>query len=145
MQQVARETLDGGRDGSTDALDPVRLEHVRGRGDRRRAEPEQRVRPGRDRRRDLAGHDHHLAAVLEREVRRDQRSRPLACLDDDGRGAEAGDDPVPRRESPRRGLDARLVLRHDQPRLGDPAGELAVRGRVVAVDPAAEHGDRDAA
>ena len=48
-------------------------------------------------------------------------------------------------KAPGRGLDARLVLRHDQPALDDPAGELAVRCRVVAVDAAAEHGDRDAA
>ncbi len=94
---------------------------------------------------DLAGNDHHLTSVLEREVRRDQRSRALARLDDHGRGAETGDDPVPGREPPRRGLDARLVLRHDQPSLDDPAGKVAVRGRVVAVDAAAEHGDGDTA
>ena len=143
-QQVAGESLDRRR-GLDRRLDPVRLEHVGGRRHRRRTEAEQGIRPRRDRGGDLAGHDHHLASVLEREVRRDQRSRPLACLDDHGRGAETGDDPVAGRESPRRGLDARLVLRHDQPLLDDAAGQVAMRRRVVAVDAAAEHGDGDAA
>ena len=97
------------------ALDSVRLEHVRGRCDRCRSETKQGVRPRRDSRRDLAGNDHHLAPVLEGEVRCDQRPRALARLDDDGCRTETGNDPVPRREAPGRGLDPRLVLRHDQP------------------------------
>ena len=59
--------------------------------------------------------------------------------------AEPGDDPVPRGEAPRRGLDARLVLGDDEAALADPSRELRVRRRVVAVDAAAEHGDGHAA
>ena len=80
-------------------------------GDRRRAEPQQRVRAAREQRRDLAGHGEHLAALVEREVGGDQRAAPLARLDDDGRVAEPGDDPVARREPPRRRLDARRDTR----------------------------------
>ena len=112
---------------------------------RRRTEPEQRVRPGGQRARDLSRHCEHVAALLEREVGRDERAAPLARLDDDRRRAETGDDPVARREAPRRRLDARLVLGDDEARLADPARQLGVRRRVVAVDPAAEHGDRRAA
>ena len=56
----------------------------------------------------------------------------------------AGDDPVPRREAPRRRLDAGCVLRDDQPPLGDPRASSGFDGRIVAVDPAAEHGDGEA-
>ena len=101
--------------------------------------------PAESARADLAGHGEHLAPLLECEVGGDQRAAPLACLDDDGRAAEAGDDPVAGREPPRRGLDARRVLGDDQPGRDDPAREVGVRGRVVAVDAAAEHGDGRAA
>ena len=131
--------------GSDDAgvlgLDAERLEHVRDRGERRRAVPEQPVRADRERGRDLARHREHLAAFLEREVGGDQRAAPLARLDDDRRLREAGDDAVPGGKAPRRRLDAGRVLRHDQAALRDPGGELGVRGGVVAVDAAAEDGD----
>jgi len=48
---------------------------------------------------------------------------------------------VPRREPPRCGLDPRRVLRDDEPALADSSGKLRVRGRIVAFDPATEHGD----
>ena len=57
---------------------------------------------------------------------------------------EAGDDAVARRKAPRRGLDAGRVLGDDQPRLGDAPRQVGVRGRVVAVDAAAEDRDRRA-
>src|SRR5207342_2179155 len=51
---------------------------------------------------------------------------------------------VPSRKSPGRRLHTGFVLGDDQPAaLDDPAAELGVRGRVVSVDPAAEHGDRE--
>ena len=37
--------------------------------------------PRRQRARDLAGHGEHVATLLEREVGRDERAAPLACLD----------------------------------------------------------------
>ena len=101
--------------------------------------------PADSERRDLARHREHLAPLLEREIGGDQRAAALARLDDDGRRAQPGDDAVARRESPRRGLDAGRVLRDDEPGLGDASRELGVRGRVVAVDAAAEHGDGRAA
>ena len=99
------------------------------------------VRPAREPRRDLPGNGEDLAAQLEREVRRDQRSGSLPRLDHDGGKRESGDDPVARGETPWRRLDSGLVLRHDLATLADPARELRVRPRVVAVDTAAE--DRD--
>ena len=87
------------------------------------------------------GHGEHLAPLLEREIGRDQRAAALARLDDDRRRAEPGDDAVARREPPGRGLDAGRVLRDDEARVGDAARELGVRGRIVAVDAAAEDGD----
>ena len=127
--------------GSHGRLDPDRLEHVGGARDGNGAEAEQRVRPVRERRGDLARHGEHLAALVEREVGRDQRAAALARLDDDRRAREAGDDPVSGRKPPRRRLDTRRVLGHDQPALGDLGREARVRARVVAVDAAAEHGD----
>ena len=49
------------------------------------------------------------------------------------------------RKSPRGGLDAGLVLRDDEPSFTDPSRKFSVRGRIVAVDATAEHGDRDSA
>ena len=59
--------------------------------------------------------------------------------------AEPGDDAVAGRESPRRGLDARRVLRDDQPVAAIARASSACAARVVAVDAAAEHGDGAAA
>ena len=126
-------------------LDPEDLEHVLRARHGRRAEPEQRIRAGRERARDLARHRKHLAPLLEREVRRDQGAAALARLDHHRRPTEAGDDPVAGREAPGCGLDAGLVLGDDETRLADPSRELGVRGRIVAIDAASEHGDRHAA
>ena len=94
--------------------------------------------------RDLSRNREHVSPLLQCEVGRDQRAAPLARLDDDRRLAEPGDDPVPRGKSPRRRLDAGLVLGDDQAALADPSSELGVGGRVVAVDPTSEHRDRHA-
>ena len=110
-------------------LDPERGEDVGGARQRRRTQLEQRVRPRRQRARDLAGNGEDLSALLEREVGRDQRAAALARLDDDGCRAEAGDDPVACREAPRSRLDARRVLGDDEAGGGDPARELGVRAR----------------
>ncbi len=104
----------------------------------------QRVRAGGECARDLAGDGEDLASFLEREVGRDQGAAPLARLDDDGRGAEPGDDAIARREAPGRRLDAGRVLGDDEPGRRDLTRQLAVRRRIVAVDPAAEHRDRRA-
>ena len=63
--------------------------------------------PALSARRDLPRHRQHLPPVLEREVRGDERARALARLDDDRRAGKPGDDPVARREAPRRGLHTR--------------------------------------
>jgi hypothetical protein len=47
----------------------------------------------------------------------------------------------PRREPPRRRLHTRRVLRHHEPPVADPCGELCVRGWVVAIDAAPKHRD----
>ena len=115
------------------------------RRERRRAASQQAVRARGQRRRDLARHGEDLAALLEREVGSDQRAASLARLDDDRRLGEAGDDAVAGREAPRRRLDAGRVLGHDQTTLGDARRELGMGGGVVAVDAAAEDGDRQTA
>ena len=122
-------------------LDPERGEDVGGARQRRCAQLEQRVRPRRQRARDLTGNRENLSAFLEREVGRDQGAAALARLDDDGCRAESGHDSVARRKAPRSRLDSRRVLRNDQARGGDPACELSVCGGIVPVDAAAEHGD----
>ena len=99
LEQLPGETA-GRLDRGACGLEAVRLEHVCCGRDRRRPEPQQGVRACRDRRRDLARHHHHLPAVLEREVRRDERAGALAGLDHYRGRAEAGDDPVPRGEPP---------------------------------------------
>ena len=112
------------------SLEPEAGEHVVRARQRRRAELEQIVRARGQGRRDLAGHREHLSPLLQREVGGDQCAASLARLDDDGGGAEPGDDPVARREAPRRRLDSRCVFRDDQSRRGDPAA----RGRGAPPD-----------
>ena len=117
----------GGSSPSTASTSPA---HVTGAG----AEPQQVVRAARELRGDLAGDGEHLASLLEREVGGDQRAAPLARLDDDRRERQARDDPVARREPPRRGLDARRVLGDDQPVARDlarraPRERAGSRGR----------------
>ena len=75
--------------GAAGELDPERMEHVADAGDRRRAEPQERVRAARERRRDLARNGQDLPPLLEREVGGDQRAASLARLDDHGRAREA--------------------------------------------------------
>ena len=94
---------------------------------------------------DLAGHREHLAPLLEREIGRDQRTAPVASLDDHRRRRETGDHAVPCREPPRCGLHPRRVLGDDESARPDAASQLPMSGRVVAVDPTAEHRDRRAA
>jgi len=65
-------------------------------------------------RRDLARDGEDLAPFFERQIGRDQRSAPLASLDNDGHGRQPRDDPVPRREPPGCGLDTRRVLGHGE-------------------------------
>ena len=101
------------------SFDPERLEHVAARRERRRAEAEERIRASGQGARDLSGNGEHLPSVLEREVGRDQRAASLTRLDDDGGGAETGDDPIACREPPRRGLNAGFVLGDDQCTLRD--------------------------
>src|SRR5439155_3712100 len=115
-------------------LDAEANEHVGGSRERGGAEFEQGVRPRGETRADLTRNREDLSPLLEREVGGDERTAPLACLDDDGRAAEAGDDPVAGRKPPRRRLDARRVLGDEQPRGGDAPRELGVRGGVVTVD-----------
>src|SRR6266851_605317 len=84
-------------------FEPEAREHVCGARQRRRPELEQRIRPRRERRRDLTRHGENLAALLEREIGGDQRAAALARLDHDGRRGEAGDDSITRRKPPGRG------------------------------------------
>ena len=81
-----------------------------------------------------------VTPLLEREVRGDERAAALAGLHDDRGGAQPRNDPVARREPPRRGLDPRLVLGDHEPAFRYAPRELRVRGRVVAVDSTAENG-----
>ena len=124
----------------------IRLEAERGEDvcrarERRRSQPQQRVRSGRKRRRDLSRDREDFASSLEREVGRDQGAAALAGLDDHGGRSEAGDDPVARREPPWRRLDPWRVFRDDKAPFADAARELGVGSGVVPVDSAAENGD----
>ena len=124
------------------ALEAEGFENVRRARCRGRSDPQQRVRACAEAGGDLARHGEHLAPVLQREVGGDERTGPLAGLDDDRRPRESRDDPVPGGEAPRSGLHAGLVLGHDEPSgRDDRARELGVGRRVVAVDATAEHRD----
>src|SRR5215218_2079377 len=92
------------------AGEPEEVQHVGGRRQRRRAELEQVVRPGRKGGRDLPGNGEHLAPLLECEVGRDQRAASFASLDHDRGRREPRDDPVACRKAPWGRLDARRVL-----------------------------------
>ncbi len=122
-------------------LDPERGEDVGGARQGAAPSLSSAFVPARQGGRDLARHREHLAPLLEREIRRDQSAAALACLDDDGRRAQPGHDAVARGEAPGRRLDAGRVLRDDEACVGDATRELGVRGRIVAVDAAAEDGD----
>ena len=89
-----------------------------------------------------AGHGQDVAADRERVIGRDQRARAPRRLDHDRRLRERRDDAVADGEAPRRRLDARPPLRDDRAGAGDARRERGVAPRVVAVDAAAEHGDR---
>ncbi len=131
------------RGDSRSHVEADRLEDVEDASHRRRSLTDQPVRPHAGGARDLPGHGHHLPSLLERHVGGDERARALAGLHDDGDEAQSGDDAIACGKAPRRRLDARLVLAHDEPaRCDDPPGELRVRRRVVAIDAAAEHRDR---
>ena len=109
------------------------------------AEAQKPVAPRGERRRDLTRDGEDLPPLFQSEIGCDQRAASFARLDDDDCGDKARDDAVPGGEAPGRRLDARWVLGNDQPSFADLPRELRVRGRVVTVYPAAEHGDRDAA
>ena len=138
---IVRDRLRGWLRLEAEGFENVRRARCRGRSD-----PQQRVRACAEGGCDLAGHREHLAPVLQREIGGDERTGPLARLDDDRRPREPRDDPVPGGEAPRGGLHAGLVLGHDEPSgRDDRARELGVRRRVVAVDATAEHRDGRAA
>ena len=90
----------------------------------------------------LARNGQYVSTFVESQVGGDQRAAALARLDDHGRVREPGDDPVSRGEAPRGGLDSRWVFGDDPPARRDLGGERRMGAWIVAVDPAAEHGDR---
>ncbi len=118
------------------------LEDVGCRCKRGRSRAQQRIRPRRERGRDLTRYGEHLAALLERKIGRDEGTAPLPRFDYHGGGGEPRDDSVACGETPRGGLDARRVLGHDEALLGDSSGELGVGRRIHTVDTTAEHCDR---
>ena len=102
--------------------------------------------PRRERRRDLARDREDLAPLLEREIGRDQRAAPLARLDDDASPAQRPA-MIRLRAGNRHGAGSTpgAYSETTSPRSRILRSELRVRARVVAVDAAAEHGDRHAA
>ena len=121
---------------------PTPIEHVAGRRERRRAKAQQRVRPRRQRGRDLAGHGEDLPPGLECEVGGDQGAAALARLDDDVAAARPA--MIRLRAGNRQGAGSTpgAYSETTSPLLADPGGELGVCGRVVAVDATTEHGHR---
>ena len=128
-----RRAPDGGRSAerrcerSTGRLDPERLEDVLGRSSPAIAPRRSSAFvPAERRRGDLARHGEHLAALLEREVGRDQRAAPLARLDDDRRARagrrRSGSAPESATERARRPAGTR---RRSSPRCAIPVARLA--------------------
>ena len=120
------------------------LEHVGARCQRRGPKPQERVRSGAERGRDLARTREHLAtsssaksAVINAPLRSRASTTTVACASPAmiRLRAESATVRAPRQARTRR----------RQGGVGDPPCELGVGRRVVAIDAAAQHGDRRAA
>ena len=94
---------------------------------------------------DVARHGEHVASLLERRSRGDERTALLACLDDDDRARQSADDAVAKRKEPRLRRRAGHALADDRAVLLDVARERRVLGRIDHVKSRSEHGDGDAA
>ena len=90
----------------------------------------------------MGRHRHHLAPLVERVARGDQAARAARRLDHHHGPGEARDQPVPAREVPRGGREAERLFRNQQPLGPDALRKRKVLGRVGAVEPARQHGDR---
>ena len=89
-----------------------------------------------------ARHRHDLASLFAGEPRRDQRPGACGCLDDEHAAREPGHEPVAAREVVREWRRAGRELADQRAARRDARGELAVFGRVDAVEPGAADRDR---
>ena len=119
-------------------------DHVGGLGDQRCTLLEQAVGAFRARIERRARHREHFAALLAGEPRRDQRAGAARRLDDHDADREAGDEPVAAREVARARLPAERHFRHRRALSQHRFQQLLVFGRVNALEPAGEHGNRAA-
>jgi hypothetical protein len=91
---------------------------------------------------DRAGNGEHLLALLGREPGGDQRARLQRGLHHQRAAREAGNDAVALREVLVERRRAERELAHDQAAGRDAVRQLAVSGRVDAVESRADHGHR---
>src|SRR5690606_33031715 len=84
----------------------------------------------------------HLATLLTRQARRDQRTATDRRFDDDRAGREATDDAVAARKVFGARADAGRELRHECAARLDLASELPVAPRVDFIEPGRADGDR---
>src|SRR5690606_22287137 len=85
-----------------------------------------------------AGNGEDIAALLEREARRDERARAHRRLDDDDAERETGDDAIAAREELAARLRAERHFRDEQAALGDLRMELAILLRIDDIETAAD-------
>ena len=93
-----------------------------------------------------AGHGVHIAPLIERVPRGDERARAVAArLDDHRRDRKAAEDAVAGVVMLAPRLGAGRVFADDRAREQDVAHQAAVLRRIAHIRPAGQHGDRQAA
>ena len=76
---------------------------------------QQRMRAAVPATQDAAGHRHHVATLLERVSRRNERTAPFRCFDDDNGQRDPTDQTIPQREVLRKRRAARAQLADQNP------------------------------
>src|SRR5919197_4338099 len=93
----------------------------------------------------VAWHGEHVASLLERRARGDQRTALLARLDDHDGARQSADDAVAKRKQPRLRRRAGHALAEDRAVLLDVTRERRMLGRIDHVESRSEHGHGDTA
>ena len=124
---------------------PELLEHVGSSLHQAGAVPEERVTAPMTAAEDAAGHRHHVATLLERTGRRDERAAPIRRLDHHDPSGEPTDDAVPLREVRRQRWGAGRQFGDDRAGVADPLVQPTVFCGIHHVGTAPQHRNGQAA